>query len=61
MVVQFSPKILRLNVGKFGTVSGSPRLCLRNGFDSGTDVFGLCCVFWWLGLFLAQPGSGKVN
>ena len=52
---------LGLNVGSFGTVSASPGLCLRIGFDSGTDVFGPCCVFWWLRLFLAQYGSGKVN
>ena len=26
------------------TVSGSPRLCLRFGFDPETDVFGFCCV-----------------
>ena len=61
MAVQFSPKILGLNVGRFGIVSGSPGLCLRIGFDFGTDVFGPCCVFWWLGLFLAQSRSCKVN
>ena len=43
--MQFSPKILGLNVGRFGTVSSSPGLCLRIGFDSGTNVFGLCYVF----------------
>ena len=59
--MQFSPKNLGLNVGRFGIVSGNSRLCLRIGFDSRTDVFGLCCVFWWLGLFLAQSGSCKVN
>ena len=46
------PKILGLNVGMFGTVSDNPRLCLRIGFDSGTDVFGFCCVLWCFGLFL---------
>ena len=43
------------------TISGSPKLCLRIGFNSKNDVFRLCGVFWWLGLFLAQSGSGKVN
>ena len=59
--MQLSPKILGLDVGRFGTVSGSPKLCLRIGFDSWTDVFGLCGVFWWFRLFLAQSGSSKVN
>ena len=43
--MQFSPKILGLNVERFETVSSSPGLCLRIGFDSGTDVFVLCGVF----------------
>ena len=59
--MQLSPKIFGLNVGRFRTVSGSLELCLRIGFNSGTDVFGLCGVFWWLGLFLVQSRSGKVN
>ena len=50
--MQFSPKILELNVRRFRTVLVSPGLCLRIGFDSEIDVFDLCCVFWWLGLFL---------
>ena len=47
--MQFSPKILGLNVGMFGTVSSSPRLCLRTGFDPGTNVFGffLCVLVVW--------------
>ena len=49
--MQFSPKILGLNVRRFRTISSSPGLCLRISFDSGIDVFELCCVFWWLGLF----------
>ena len=57
--MQFNPKILGLNVGRFGTVSGSPELCLRIDFDSGTGVFGLCGVFWWLELFLAQSENVK--
>ena len=57
--MQFSSKILGLNVGRFETVSSSPSLCLRIGFDSGTDVFVLCGVFWWLGLFLIQSGRVK--
>ena len=28
----------------FGIVPSSPGLCLRLGFDPGTDVFGFCCV-----------------
>ena len=59
--MQFSSKILGLNVGMFGTVSANPGLCLRIGFDPGTNVFEFCCVFWWLRLFLSQSGSGKVN
>ena len=49
MAVQFIPKILGLNVGMFGTVSGSLGLYLRTGFDPEIDVFGFFFVFWWLG------------
>ena len=59
--MRISPKILGLNVGMFGTVSGSPRLCLRIGFDPRTDVFGFCCVFWCFWMFLVQAGKGKVG
>ena len=45
MVVHFSPKILRLNIGQFGTVVNSPRHSLSIGFDPGTGVFELCNVF----------------
>ena len=45
MVVHFSPKILGLNIGQFGTIFGSPEKCLSIGFDPGTGVYGFCCVF----------------
>ena len=59
--VWISPKILGLNVGMFGTVFGQSRIVLRIGFGPGTDVFEFCCVFWCLGLLLAQAGNGIVD
>ena len=59
--VRISPKILGLNVGMFGTVFGQFRIMLRIGFSPGIDVFGFRCVFWCLGLFLAEAGNGKVD
>ena len=50
-----------LNVGMFGTVFGQSRIVLRIGFGPATDVFGVHCLFWCLGLFLAQDGNGKVD
>ena len=47
MAVQFSPKILRLNVGNFGSVSDSPKLNFWDYFgQSGTDFFGLFWTVW---------------
>ena len=57
----FSPKILGLKVEMLGLFSGSLGLCLKIGFGARTDVFEFCCVFWCLGLFLVQPGSGNVD
>ena len=31
----------------FGTIFGQSHTVLRFGFDPGTDVFGLCGVFWY--------------
>ena len=51
--MRFSPKILELNVGMFGTIFGQYRTMFEIGFGLETYVFGFCCVFWCLGLFLA--------
>ena len=59
--VRISPKILGLNVGMFGIVFEQSRIVLRIGFGPGTDFFGFPCVFWCLGLFLAQAGNCKVD
>ena len=56
-----SLKILGLNFGMFGTIFGQSRIVLRIGFGPRMDVFGFRCVFWCLGLFLAQAGNGKVD
>ena len=45
MVVHFSPKILGLNIGQFGTIFGSPEKCFSIGFDPRTGVYRFCCVF----------------
>ena len=37
------------------------RIVLRIGFGLMTDVFEFRCVFWCLGLFLAQAENGKVD
>ena len=45
MAVRFSPKILGLNVGMFGTVFGQSRTVFEIGFSPGTNVFGFfLCV-----------------
>ena len=45
----------------FGTIFGQSRIVLRIGFGLEINIFGFCCVFWCLGLFLAQAGNGKVD
>ena len=45
MAVRFSPKILGLNGGMFGTISSCLGLCLRIVFDPKTDVFRFCSMF----------------
>ena len=52
MAVRFSPKILALNVVMFETIFCQSRTMFEIGFGLRTDVFGFCCVFWCLGLFL---------
>ena len=59
--MRISLKILGLNVGMCGTVFGQSRIVLRIGFGPRTDVFGFRCVFWFLRIFLAQAGNGKVD
>ena len=59
--MRISPEILGLNVGMFVIVFGQSRIVLRIGFGLMTDVFGFRCVFWCLGLFLAQAENGKVD
>ena len=44
-----------------GTVFEQSRIVLRIGFGLRNDVFGFRCVFWCLGLFLAQAGNDKVD
>ena len=51
--MRFSPKILGLNVGMFGTMFRQSRTVFEIGFGLEIDVFGYCCVFGCLGLFLA--------
>ena len=57
--MHFSPKILELNNGQFGTIFGSPGQCLSIGFDPGIGVFGFCCVFEVWGFFWPNSGNGK--
>ena len=40
----FSFEILGLIIEILGIVSGSLELCLKLGFDPGTDVLRFCCV-----------------
>ena len=57
--MHFSPKILGLNIGRFGTVFSNSGQCLSIGFDPGSGVFGFCCVFGVWGCFRPNFGNGK--
>ena len=57
--MHFSPKILRLNIGQFGTVFSSPEHSLSIGFDPGTGVFGFCSVFGVWDCFWPNFGNRK--
>ena len=51
MAVHFSPKILGLNIGQFGTVFYSLEQPLSLVLILGTGVFEFCCVFGVWGCF----------
>ena len=49
--MQFSPKILELNVGRFGIVSSNPGLCLRMVLIPGLKSSGFVVYFGGWGCF----------
>ena len=59
MAVHFSPKILKLNIGQFGTIVNSPGHSLSIGFDPGTGVFEFCSVIGVWGCFWPNSRNGK--